>query len=81
MTLRALSKISFMGLLMTENKYKKQIRLSFGKYKGFRIEEVPADYLIWLLENGCNNDEVREYIEENEDDLRLEMEHDKRFGR
>lgn len=40
--------------------------MPFGKYKGERMENVPASYLLWLREQGCSNPEVREYIKENE---------------
>lgn len=58
------------------------IRIPFGKYQGTRIGDVPASYLIWLLEQGGpdRHPEIRDYIEEHEDDLRLEIEQEKRFG-
>jgi uncharacterized protein (DUF3820 family) len=30
------------------------MKFPFGKYKGQDVEDVPSDYLMWLLENGDN---------------------------
>jgi hypothetical protein len=40
--------------------------MPFGKYKGEKMEKVPASYLLWLRDQGCSNPGVRSYIEENE---------------
>lgn len=40
--------------------------MPFGKYKGERMEKVPASYLLWLRDQGCTHPEVKSYIEENE---------------
>jgi uncharacterized protein (DUF3820 family) len=51
--------------------------MPFGKYKGQKMANVPADYLIWLYENNkCSND-VREYIEDNLEVLRFEIKNGK----
>jgi uncharacterized protein (DUF3820 family) len=43
--------------------------MPFGKYKGQKMENVPASYLLWLYdENKCNR-EVRDYIADNLDVL------------
>jgi uncharacterized protein (DUF3820 family) len=39
--------------------------MPFGKYKGEKMEKVPASYLLWLRDEGCSNPDVRDYIEEN----------------
>lgn len=42
--------------------------MPFGKYKGQKLANVPADYLIWLKENNkrnVGNSEVMDYIQEN----------------
>jgi len=44
--------------------------MTFGKYNGHKIGEVPAGYLLWLWDNGmwddhvrgAANDPVRQYI-------------------
>lgn len=39
--------------------------MPFGKYKGDKMENVPASYLLWLYENNKCGGEVREYIKDN----------------
>ena len=47
--------------------------MPFGKYKGDKMANVPASYLMWLYdENKCNK-EVRDYIEDNLDVLKEEI--------
>lgn len=41
-----------------------QSPMPFGKYKGRKMEDVPASYLLWFREQGGIGP-VREYIEEN----------------
>lgn len=36
------------------------------------MANVPADYLLWLYENGKLTDEIKQYIEENMDVLECE---------
>jgi len=48
--------------------------MQFGKYKGYRLIDIPANYLLWLLrENKCYGD-LKAYLEENEDVLIKEVE-------
>jgi uncharacterized protein (DUF3820 family) len=37
--------------------------MPFGKYKGQRMQDVPASYFVWLKEKGCDHPGVRAYIE------------------
>uniref|UniRef100_A0A6M3LLS0 Putative quorum-sensing-regulated virulence factor n=1 Tax=viral metagenome TaxID=1070528 RepID=A0A6M3LLS0_9ZZZZ len=47
--------------------------MPFGKYKGDKMINVPASYLLWLYnENKCNKN-VRDYIEDNLDVLKMEV--------
>lgn len=50
-------------------------KMPFGKHQGKRMEEVPADYLIWLYDE--YKDTLREglrlYIEDNLDVLKKEI--------
>ena len=47
--------------------------MPLGKYKGEKMANVPASYLIWLYdENKCNRN-VREYIEDNLDVIQEEI--------
>ncbi len=39
--------------------------MPFGKYKGKAMINVPAVYLIWLLEKGCDHRGVMNYIQDN----------------
>lgn len=51
--------------------------MPWGKYAGKQMADVPADYLIWLFENGkCHND-VKRYIEENMDVLKAQAERER----
>ena len=48
--------------------------MPFGKYKGTAMANVPADYLIWIYDNGKCNAEVKTYIIDNLDVLKNEIE-------
>lgn len=42
--------------------------MPFGKHKGLPMWKVPADYLLWLWDNGKKDDtgnDVHKYIKEN----------------
>ena len=39
--------------------------MQFGKFRGKAMIEVPAIYLLWLHDNGCDHDGVRKYINNN----------------
>jgi uncharacterized protein (DUF3820 family) len=47
--------------------------MPFGVHKGTEMANVPASYLIWLYENDKCSDSVREYIEDNMDVLKMEV--------
>ena len=51
--------------------------MPWGKYKGEKMANVPADYLIWLLENNKCNKEVKDYILDNMDSLKYEIKNKK----
>jgi uncharacterized protein (DUF3820 family) len=54
---------------------KEKLILTFGKYKGYSVsdEEVPASYLLWLLENVDNlTPEIKSWLEKNERALEME---------
>ncbi|HCW07349.1 MAG TPA: hypothetical protein DGG95_08295 [Cytophagales bacterium] len=46
--------------------------MPWGVHAGKKMEDVPASYLIWLHENNKCHGEVRAYIVENLDFLKLE---------
>lgn len=47
--------------------------MPFGKYKGDKMENVPASYLLWLYDNNKCNDLVKDYIKDNYDVLYHEL--------
>ena len=47
--------------------------MSFGKYKGEKMANIPAEYLIWLYENTNVYGEIKEYIRSNMDVLKSEI--------
>jgi len=47
--------------------------MPWGIHQGKQMQEVPATYLIFLLTENKANGEVLEYIQENEETLRLEI--------
>ena len=47
--------------------------MPFGKYKGEKMANVPASYLIWLFENNKCTAEVAKYIANNIDCLKSEI--------
>lgn len=38
--------------------------MPFGKHKGERIDEIPSDYLRWLLDNANLDDEIAAHVAE-----------------
>jgi len=46
--------------------------MPFGKYKGKAMANVPADYLLWLYDNGLKNGDVKAYIIDNMEVLQSE---------
>ena len=46
--------------------------MPFGKRKGKKMIDVPADYLLWLHDQGMNEGNVKVYIEENMQALKEE---------
>lgn len=47
--------------------------MPYGKYKGVEMANVPADYLLWLYDNEKCSNEVKDYIVENLEILRMEV--------
>ncbi len=46
--------------------------INFGKHKGQKLANVPANYLLWLYDNNKCDGSLRAYIRENLDILRKE---------
>ena len=36
--------------------------MPFGKYKGTAMANVPAPYLLWLYNKGCDHEGIKKYI-------------------
>jgi uncharacterized protein (DUF3820 family) len=47
--------------------------MPFGKYKGYELGDVPAEYLLHILKSGEATGQLKEYIEDVKDILELEM--------
>jgi len=47
--------------------------MPFGKYKGYELGDVPAEYLLNILRSGEATGQLKEYIEDVKDILELEM--------
>jgi uncharacterized protein (DUF3820 family) len=46
--------------------------MPWGKYKGTRMIDIPATYLLWLLENDKCSGLVKKYIQDNKDVLKTQ---------
>ena len=58
-------------------KFDDNSEMQFGKYRGKKMMDVPASYLLWLCDQGdCakRNPDLAEYIEDNRDTLEKEAE-------
>ncbi len=47
--------------------------MPWGKYQGEKMENVPAEYLIWLYDNNKCSGEVKQYIVANLENLKIEI--------
>ena len=47
--------------------------MPYGKHKGTAMANVPADYLLWLFENNKCTPSIQEYVKDNLDVLRSEV--------
>lgn len=56
-------------------------KMPFGKYEGEKMEDVPAGYLMWLIDNDKASPVVAEYIRHNIDVLTKEINESKNQGR
>ena len=55
------------------NPFNDESIMPFGKFKGIKMANVPASYLLWLYANGTNLQyNLKNYIEENLDALKSE---------
>jgi len=49
--------------------------MPFGKYRGEKMANIPPDYLIWLYDNGKVYGDIKNYIKDNLDVLKAEIEY------
>ena len=49
--------------------------MPIGKYKGEKMANVPSEYLLWLYENGNIYGELKQYIRDNLDVIKSEIEY------
>jgi len=49
--------------------------MPFGKYKGEKMANVPPEYLLWLYENSNIYGELKQYIKENMDVIKSEIDY------
>lgn len=52
--------------------------MSFGQYKGQKMANVPASYLLWLDDQPWLKPDLKAYIKENKDVLAKEAPHEKK---
>lgn len=51
--------------------------MPYGKHRGTKMGNVPADYLIWLFDNNKTTGQLTVYIHENMDSLEKETRRNK----
>jgi uncharacterized protein (DUF3820 family) len=54
--------------------------MPFGKYKGEKMANIPPDYLIWLYDNAKVYGDVKDYIKENMEVLKAELNYNSKKG-
>jgi uncharacterized protein (DUF3820 family) len=47
-----------------------ELLMPFGKYKGIPVDEVPANYLLWLYQGEIHHKELLAWVETNFNHLR-----------
>jgi uncharacterized protein (DUF3820 family) len=48
-------------------------RMPYGKHKGETMGSIPPQDLLWLYENNRCNQEVKQYIEDNLETIKLQI--------
>jgi uncharacterized protein (DUF3820 family) len=49
--------------------------MPFGKHKGEKLANIPAEYLLWLYDEGRFYGELKTYIADNMDSIKAEIEY------
>lgn len=39
--------------------------IDYGKYKGTKLKNIPASYLLWVYDNDRATPEIRRYVKQN----------------
>jgi uncharacterized protein (DUF3820 family) len=55
-----------------------QSLMPWGKHQGEKMANIPASYLLWLLDNDKCGGEVKKYILENKETLVKEVAYEKK---
>lgn len=58
---------------MAENYLTNNSKMPFGKHSGKKMIDVPAEYLIYLYNNGLEAGSLKSYIEEWREELEQEI--------
>lgn len=53
--------------------------MPWGKYKDKKMEDVPADYLLWCYDTGKTCRLVKEYVRDNLDVLKMQAAEKQKF--
>jgi uncharacterized protein (DUF3820 family) len=56
--------------------YNDESIMPFGIHKGKKLEDVPASYLVYLLDSGLKAGPLKDYIIDNKDVLQKQMKED-----
>ena len=49
--------------------------MPIGKYKGQKMANIPPDYLLWLYDNGNIYGELKNYIKDNLEVIKAEIDY------
>jgi len=52
--------------------------MPFGKHKGTKLINVPADYLLWLYDNIDLKEDLKKYVDDNYEKLMDEVRYKKK---
>lgn len=63
---------------MSDNQFTDTSIMPFGKHRGKAMINIPAIYLLWLHDKGCDHEGVKRYILDNLEALNKEAKHVKR---
>ena len=58
--------------------YTDESTMLFGKYKGEKLANVPASYLLWLHEQNIPKNDLKKYIEDNMEVLKADIKNNKK---